>query len=75
MHAGLVLSVHAHNKYYEMVKVVNSASGTVMCLAAYWVEMLLDWRTYKSHKPLVVYRTPGDISQKTTDSLSAPDLE
>ena len=29
MHAGLVLSAHAHNiEYYGMVKVVNNASGT-----------------------------------------------
>ena len=32
MHAGLVLSAHVHNNYYELVKVVNIASGT--CLAA-----------------------------------------
>ena len=29
MHAGLVLSAHAHNiQYYGLVKVVNNASGT-----------------------------------------------
>ena len=29
MHAGLVLSAHAHNiEYYGLVKVVNNASGT-----------------------------------------------
>ena len=29
MHAGLVLSAHAHNiEYYVLVKVVNNASGT-----------------------------------------------
>ena len=27
-HAGLVLSAHAHNKYYVLVKVVNNASST-----------------------------------------------
>ena len=27
-----MLSAHAHNKYYELVKVINNASGT--CLAA-----------------------------------------
>ena len=27
MHAGLLLSAHAHNGYYELVKVVNNASG------------------------------------------------
>ena len=29
MHAGLVVSAHAHNiEYYGLVKVVNNASGT-----------------------------------------------
>ena len=29
MHAGLVLSAHAHNiEYYVLVKVVNNVSGT-----------------------------------------------
>ena len=32
MHTGLVLSAHVHNKFYELVKVVNNASG--ICLAA-----------------------------------------
>ena len=27
MQAGLVLSAHAHNKYYELVMVLNNASG------------------------------------------------
>ena len=26
-YAGLLLSAHAHNGYYELVKVVNNASG------------------------------------------------
>ena len=30
MHAGLALSAHAHNKYYELVKVVNNASGIIL---------------------------------------------
>ena len=34
MHAGLVLSAHAHNEYYELVKGLNNASG--ICLAADW---------------------------------------
>ena len=33
MHAGLVLVAHAHNKY-ELVKVVNNASG-IICSAAF----------------------------------------
>ena len=35
MHAGLVLPAYVHNKYYELVKVVNNASGIILlCLAA-----------------------------------------
>ena len=32
-HAGLVLSAHAQNIYYELVKVVNNASGIIMLAA------------------------------------------
>ena len=38
MHAGLVLSAHAHNiEYYVLVKVVNNASGTRLAGKLYTV--------------------------------------
>ena len=42
MHAGLVLSAHAHNiEYYGLVKVVNDAIG--IRLAANYMYMSADW--------------------------------
>ena len=34
MHVGLVLSAHARNKYYELVKVVNNAGGIILLYLA-----------------------------------------
>ena len=46
MHAGLVLSAHAHNiEYYVLVKVVNNASGTRLA-----GKLSIDWNASPSNQ-------------------------
>ena len=63
MHAGLVLSAHAHNiQYYGLVKVVNNASGT--CYAS---KLSTDWNA-KPYRIRMYYQYVPSLDLVQTES-------
>ena len=63
MHAGLMLSAHAHNiQYYGLVKVVNNASGT--CYAS---KLSTDWNA-KPYRIRMYYQYVPSLDLVQTES-------